>query len=76
MGSDLLKPKSWVKSPFPILDSHSVSGQSGPGHVSFFAEGDDIFVVFHAKADRSEPERHTGIRRVRWTTDGQPILAG
>ncbi|MGN7950358.1 family 43 glycosylhydrolase [Microbacterium sp. 22215] len=75
VGEDLLDPASWEPQPYPALDTRSVPGEFGPGHVSFVRAGEDTLIAFHALSDRSETRRATGIRRVHWRADGRPDLA-
>jgi GH43 family beta-xylosidase len=79
--SDLLDPKSWSKSPVPVLRSSARNGQYGPGHNSFTTSPDgklDI-LVYHARNYRDiageplrDPNRHTRAQAIRWKQDGMP----
>ncbi|MCD5316993.1 family 43 glycosylhydrolase [Kineosporia babensis] len=73
-GADLMDPSVWTRASAPLLDSHSVAGQWGPGHVSFAHQGEDLILAFHAKSDPHEPARHTGLRRLPGWKGGQPVL--
>lgn len=73
-GEDLLDRDNWEKSNYPILTSESVPGEYGPGHNSYITDEDgELLFVYHAK-NASSSTRHTGIRRVYWSTDGTPVL--
>jgi len=79
--SDLLNPNSWKKSPNPVFQSNSSTGQYGPGHNSFTTSPDgkvDI-MIYHARNYRNiigdplyDPNRHTRAQRVDWNADGTP----
>lgn len=73
--ADLLDPQSWTKLNYPVLKTDVEIGQWGPGHNSFTHDEDgNLLVVYHAKDTPTTRERHTGIRRVHWASDGMPIL--
>nr|WP_144928519.1 family 43 glycosylhydrolase [Paenibacillus bovis] len=73
-GADLLDPKSWTKSNYPLLTSRSVSGEYGPGHNSYVMDDDGVlWNVYHARNGIDGP-RCTGIRRVHFDIDGYPVL--
>jgi GH43 family beta-xylosidase len=79
--SDLLNPKSWMKSPEPVFVSCEETSQYGPGHNSFtVAEGgqSDI-LVYHARNYKqimgnplNDPNRHTRVQVFTWNEDGTP----
>ena len=79
--ADLLDPKSWTKSPEPVLDTDEQAGQWGPGHNCFTTTPDrktDI-LVYHArnyKYDGKDPlntgDRATRAQVVRWCPDCTP----
>jgi len=73
-GTDLLDPKSWTKTNYPLLTSRSVPGQFGPGHNSYVIDDEgDIWNAYHARPGVDGP-RSTGIRRVHFDIDGYPVL--
>lgn len=81
-GADLLDPSSWAKSPLPVMASSDQTGEYGPGHNSFSVDeaGNDV-IVYHARSDREieghplhEPNRHTRIRRIAWSSEGLPTF--
>lgn len=49
-GDNLLDIKNWTKNPYPLLSSHDVSGEEGPGHNSFTVDKDgNAIFVYHAR---------------------------
>lgn len=79
--ADLLDPKSWVKSPEPVLDTDEKAGQWGPGHNCFTTtpDGKTDILVYHArnyKYDGKDPlntgDRATRAQIIRWRADGSP----
>ncbi|WP_166246273.1 family 43 glycosylhydrolase [Paenibacillus turpanensis] len=79
--SDLLDPKSWVKSPLPLMASDVEASQYGPGHNSFTVAEDGItdILVYHARSYKNivgdplyDPNRHTRVQRITWNKDGTP----
>ena len=79
--SDLLAASSWNKLPEPVFTSNPTLHRFGPGHNSFTQGGDgqtDI-MVYHARdylelkgTPLTDPNRHTYIRRLGWTSEGFP----
>jgi len=73
-GSDLLDPKSWTKTNYPLLTSRSVPGQYGPGHNAYVIDDEGVvWNTYHARPGVNGP-RSTGIRRVHFDIDGYPVL--
>ncbi|MBC7782545.1 MAG: glycoside hydrolase family 43 protein [Burkholderiales bacterium] len=79
--ADLLDPKSWTKSPGPVMVSDPAAGQFGPGHNSFTTtpDGKTDIIVYHARPYKEikgeplyDPNRHTRAQVVRWKADGTP----
>lgn len=79
--ADLLDPRSWTKSPVPVLRSSAATGQYGPGHNSFTTspDGKTDILVYHARNYRDivgeplrDPNRHTRAQVIRWKVDGMP----
>jgi GH43 family beta-xylosidase len=79
-ASDLLDPRSWVKSQQPVFATSVANGQFGPGHNSFTvdAHGNDV-LIYHARNYRdikgdplNDANRHTRAQYIRWTDDGLP----
>lgn len=79
--SDLLNPKSWIKSPVPVFQTNEENSQYGPGHNSFTVSEDgrlDI-LIYHARNYREitgdplwDPNRHTRAQVFTWNEDGTP----
>lgn len=83
VDSDLLDPKSWVKSNVPVLCSSEEARIYGPGHNSFTVDenGDDI-IVYHARTETEivgdplyNPNRHAMLMKVKWDDAGNPIFS-
>ncbi|MFP5106335.1 family 43 glycosylhydrolase [Neobacillus sp. C211] len=79
--SDLLDPKSWNKSPEPVLKSDETTGLYGPGHNAFTVaeDGKTDILVYHARSYKDiqgdplyDPNRHTRVKRITWNADGTP----
>ncbi|MBO9599201.1 MAG: family 43 glycosylhydrolase [Cohnella sp.] len=74
LDADLLNPASWAKGNYPLLTSSSVPGEYGPGHNSYVTDDDGvIWNVYHAR-DGIDGPRCTGLRRVHFDIDGDPVL--
>lgn len=72
--ADLLNPKSWVKTNYPLLTSRSVPGQYGTGHNAYIIdEYGDVWNTYHARPGVNGA-RSSGIRRVHYDIDGYPML--
>lgn len=80
-NADLLDPKSWQKSPGPVMTSSSENSQYGPGHNSFTTtpDGKTDIIVYHARnyekieGDPLEnADRATRAQVIRWHSDGTP----
>lgn len=73
-GLDPLEPKSWKKSNYPILTSRSVEGEFGTGHNAYVADEDGtMWNTYHARPG-VDGVRSSGIRRVHFDVDGDPVL--
>ena len=80
--SDLLDPKSWDKSRYPVFKTSAENKIYGPGHNSFTVddEGNDI-LVFHAREYEdigqgdplNNPDRHAMLLPVTWE-NGIPVF--
>jgi len=83
-NADLLDPRSWIKSPYPVFQSSRKNKQFGPGHNSFTKdeEGHDI-MVYHARQEEKylidksyqplyDAGRNTTLMRIYWNEDGTP----
>lgn len=73
-GKDLLDPKNWKKKNYPILTSRSVEGEFGTGHNAYVTDEDGtIWNTYHARPG-TEGVRSSGIRRVHFDAEGEPVL--
>jgi len=79
--SDLMDPKSWVKTPEPVFTTSEENGQYGPGHNSFTVseDGKQDILVFHARSYKEivgdplyDPNRHARVQVIQWNEDGTP----
>lgn len=74
-GDDLLRPSAWTKSLAPVLTFHSVPGEYGPGHNSFYLnEAGEWMIAYHGETDIAGHLRCDGIRRVHFRQDGTPYF--
>jgi GH43 family beta-xylosidase len=82
-NADLLDPRSWTKSPRPVLCSDFGHKVYGPGHNSFtFAEdGKTDMLVYHARTYTEivgdplwDPNRHTYVKPLKWDSAGMPVF--
>lgn len=72
---NLLDADAWDKNVTPSLTAHSVEGEYGPGHNSFYTdENGDVWIAYHAKETIGFTSRCTAIRRVHFDKFGQPVL--
>lgn len=73
-GKDLLVSDNWIKNNYPILCARSTPGEYGTGHNAYVEDEDGvIWNSYHARVGVDGP-RSTGIRRVHFGFDGEPIL--
>ncbi len=73
-GLDLLKPENWKKKNYPILTSRCVEGEFGTGHNAYVEDEEGvIWNTYHARPGVDGP-RSSGIRRVHFDRDGEPVL--
>ncbi|MCR5500001.1 MAG: family 43 glycosylhydrolase [Acetatifactor sp.] len=73
-GKDLLDPKNWYKNNYPLFTSRSYEGEYGTGHNAYVIDEDGItWNTYHARPGVDGP-RSTGIRRVHFDMDGEPML--
>ena len=71
---NLLDRKNWRKTAYPILTSRSIQGEFGTGHNAYFKDIDGtIWNSYHARPGVEAP-RSSGIRRVHFDIDGEPVL--
>jgi GH43 family beta-xylosidase len=80
-NADLLDPTSWNKLPAPVFATNEKFYRYGPGHNSFVKaeDGKTDVLVYHSRTylelkgtPLSDPNRHTYIRKVKWTKEGFP----
>jgi GH43 family beta-xylosidase len=76
-GGDLLSPKSWTKSPVPVLSS--ANGVYATGHNGFFRspDGHEQWIIYHANPAAGmgcTSKRAPYISKVSWN-DGAPVFA-
>ncbi|WP_040952009.1 family 43 glycosylhydrolase [Gorillibacterium massiliense] len=78
--ADMLDPRSWSKSRYPVMVTDPECKLYGPGHNSFTLseDGEDV-VVFHARPYEKiegnplyDPNRHAMIMKLNWNGDGSP----
>lgn len=74
MGTDILNPKNWQKSNYPLMSSRSAKGQYGPGHNSYLLDENGLLWNFYHARDGVEAPRSSGARRVHFDVDGEPVL--
>lgn len=88
--SDILNPKSWVKSPLPVMMTDEALNIYGPGHLSTFplhtngnqSTAPSLGFVYHARTYKTingnplnDPNRHTFIRALTFNAQGHPVFA-
>ncbi|MBX3061978.1 MAG: glycoside hydrolase family 43 protein [Anaerolineae bacterium] len=75
-ASNLLDPKSWVKSPQPVFSRNDAAGVFAPGHNGFFKspDGTEDWIVYHAKTtpEYTYQGRITRAQPFHWDADGTP----
>jgi len=72
---NLLDVNEWNKDMIPSLTPHSVEGEYGPGHNSFYVDSNnDVWVAYHAKEKKGWAARCSAIRRVHFDKFGTPVL--
>lgn len=73
-GGNLLDVRSWKKKNRPILTSRSVEGEFGTGHNAYVEDEDGtVWNTYHARPG-VDGVRSSGIRRVHFDIDGEPVL--
>ena len=73
-GKDLLNPANWLQSNYPLLTSRSMEGEFGTGHNAYVTDEDGtVWNTYHARPG-VEGDRSSGIRRVHFDVDGEPVL--
>lgn len=83
-NADLLDPKSWHKTPTPVMKSNPATSQFGPGHNCFTTtpDGKTDILVYHARNYEfmpgdplGNPDRATRAQVLTWNADGTPNFA-
>ncbi|MEJ5187734.1 MAG: glycoside hydrolase family 43 protein [Breznakiellaceae bacterium] len=81
--ADPLDPSVWHKNPEPVFKSSEKNHIYGPGHSCFTTseDGKEDLLVYHARDYKEikgdplyDPNRHTRIQKIFWTSDGMPIF--
>lgn len=76
--SDPLNPASWHKQSEPVFSKCERTGVLGPGHLSFFQTGDDLFILYNGKSRfrdmHAVDNRSCRMQQVQWGDDGIPVL--
>ncbi len=73
-GKDLSEPSNWKKRNYPILTSRCVEGEFGTGHNAYVTDEDGtVWNTYHARPG-VDGVRSSGIRRVHFDIDGDPVL--
>lgn len=73
-GKNPLNVSNWHKKGYPILTSRSVEGEYGTGHNAYVYDRDGtIYNTYHGRPGTEAP-RSSGIRRVHFDIDGEPVL--
>ena len=75
--SNLLDPKSWVKSAEPVFKSSVENGVYAPGHNSFFKspDGKEDWILYHANDKPGQGcggHRSPRAQKFTWNKDGSP----
>ncbi|MCI8798438.1 MAG: family 43 glycosylhydrolase [Lachnospiraceae bacterium] len=74
-GADLTDTGVWEKSAAPVLSFYSVKGEYGPGHNSFFPDGEgSLMMAYHGETTLESRLRCDGIRRVHFNIEGRPVF--
>ncbi len=75
VGDDLLDVDCWSKEPAPAFSSSSIEGIQGPGHNSFFTDGEGrLMIAYHAQEREKYFKRCTAMHRVHMSKNGMPML--
>lgn len=78
---ELLDPRAWKKSRYPVVRTDEEKGIYGPGHNSFVKaeDGETDLCVYHARQYAQikgdplyDPNRHAMLMKVEWKEDGMP----
>lgn len=73
-AADPTNPDDWDKSNYALMSSASCEGEYGPGHNSYLIDKNGlVWNFYHARPGVKGP-RSSGMRRVHFDTDGEPML--
>ena len=73
-GKNPLERENWKKTGYPLLTSRSIEGEFGTGHNAYVIDEDgEVWNTYHARPGTQAP-RSSGIRRVHFDVDGEPVL--
>lgn len=50
-------------------------GWGNPGHNAVLRDGDDCFIIHHARGERDPNWPYLHVRRIPWTDDGWPVVS-
>ncbi|MDB6125284.1 MAG: hypothetical protein JWQ71_4277 [Pedosphaera sp.] len=74
--NDLLDPRSWKQSPYPVFERSDANGVFGPGHNGFFQspDGTEDWIIYHGKTSSAITYRGrtTRAQKFTWNADGTP----
>ncbi|MCI7814148.1 MAG: family 43 glycosylhydrolase [Lachnospiraceae bacterium] len=79
--AEILDPRAWKKSRWPVVRTDEEKGIYGPGHNSFVKaeDGETDLCVYHARQYAEitgdplyDPNRHAMLMKVEWKEDGMP----
>lgn len=74
-GDDLLDVRNWTKLPTAVFSSSSIEGIQGPGHNSFFRDGQGrLMIAYHAQEREKHFKRCSAFHRVHLSKSGFPLL--
>jgi GH43 family beta-xylosidase len=76
-SADLMDPKSWTKSPNPVLETSAENSVYAPGHNSFFKSpnGKEDWIIYHANPAPGcgcGGQRSPRMQKFIWKKDGSP----
>jgi GH43 family beta-xylosidase len=76
-SADLMDPKSWTKSPEPVLQTNIENSVYAPGHNSFFKSpnGKEDWIIYHANPTPGcgcGGQRSPRMQKFTWKKDGSP----
>lgn len=72
---NLLEVENWTKLPTVVFSSSSIEGIQGPGHNSFFRDGEGrLMIAYHAQEREKYFKRCSAFHRVHISKSGFPLL--